>query len=277
MCCRIFVLLFLMSLNATYHVNGQFTNFDTESAIWYDGEIQLANGEEKYGKLNYNFISNIVLLKSDKLGTYNPEEVALFKVKDSTGAMKATYYSLPYDVYNTERQGAVFFEVVFEKGTTAVLSRHDLEVKNRNILLDPWQTVPANTSQTNTGMPIYKKIEKVHHTLYIADMGSGIKPFMEGVKKSYNWTSFIFPDYTDYTTSYREAYKYQSDDKLDQSITEKERKRYKILDKRTLSTFTNSHYDNVKNYISSNGIKTNTIEGLIEVMDYYEQLKSSTD
>ncbi|WP_185154262.1 hypothetical protein [Fulvivirga sp. M361] len=110
------MITFLAVCSITSSTFCQYKNFNTEAAIWHDGEVQLSNGDMRYGQLNYNFIMNIVTLKNDSLETYNPEEVQYFKFKDTLGATLATFYSLPYDIHGTGRQGAVFLRYFLKRG-----------------------------------------------------------------------------------------------------------------------------------------------------------------
>ncbi len=134
---------------------------------------------------------------------------------------------------------------------------------------------PTNSSILNEDLFWNENlVEKVYEKIYIANPGHGIILYMEG-KKSVSREYF-------YSTRYQGAteqtyYKYNDKDKFKESQTEKERKRYKVLNKKAISMLTGSNYYDIKSYISEYAIKTNTIEGLIQVMDYYEKLKSVED
>ncbi|MEM9391374.1 MAG: hypothetical protein AAGA02_12925 [Bacteroidota bacterium] len=264
----IFLSVMLTSYVGIQSALSQFKNYNTENEQWFSGRVKLLGGKTIDGELNYNFVSQVLRLrKTDKIEIYNAEEVLLFLLEKSDEEPNL-YYSLPYMDQEYGRKRAVFFEVLYENNELAILSRLIFEFKDRNWLFDSNTNNPLSTVP-----PTDYKIEKVWERIYMANTKGTIRPYMEG-KKSKNLSSTFGFNEGSSRADGKSTLKY-NESKFKKSKADKEVRRYRLINKNVLSEFFDSEYYDVQDYINESNVELNTIEGLVEVFDFYANLKKS--
>ncbi len=261
--CRL-LLLFCSSLLFSLKVPGQFKNYNTENEYWSPGAIQLIDKETIEGELNYNFVSQTLRIRrSDQIETFNAREVLLFNLIQEDGNRK-TFYSLPYKDEAFDRERPVFFYVIYEGKGIALLSRNVLEFRNTQLSDDPAAAFYI--------LPTANKVESIKEVIYLANALGSIKPYLEGKKSTdFNFT----PTYRSYPTASSDGnYKLEHDEKkFEESQLENKVRKFKVVDKRLLSESLGSDFYKVEDFMKENNVKSNTVEGLVRIMDYYSENK----
>ena len=232
----------------------QFKNYNTESEFIYPGTIKLLDGEVIIGNLNYIFVSGVVTNIVDTI-TYGAEQVLFFELKDEESQSKQQFYSLPYDVNNSGRNGAVFFEVLHENKQVAILSRHYVETKQRK------RRVGAAVNGVGGFIPMNQRKEKVFQEIYIATKTGQIWPYLK-VRKS---TSIQY--------SLKQHAEYSENRKYEESKTDKEVSNYRITNDKVISDLCGRYYDDVQDFRVENNYQLNRVEDLILILDYYADIK----
>ncbi|MEM6524658.1 MAG: hypothetical protein AAF693_12725 [Bacteroidota bacterium] len=247
-------------------IHGQFKNYNTENEQWFQGRIKLLSGRSIDGELNYNFVSQVLRLReSNNIEIYNAEEVLFFLLITSNDESEL-YYSLPYLDQDYGRKRAVFFKVLHETKKLAILSRLIFEFKDRNWPLDS----NPNAANSLSIAPADYKVEKVQEVIYLADNKGTIRHYMEG-KKSKSLSSTLGYDESFYRAGGKSVLKY-NDDKFKSSQVDRDVRKYKVIDKDIVLEFLDDEYYNVQEYIKENQINLSTIKGLIQILDFYEEL-----
>ena len=257
---KIFLLFSVLPL-ISIEIIGQTKNFNTENEYWFQGNLQLMNNEIIDGELNYNFVSQILRVrKPGKIENFIAENVVFFELQYEDGTKK-TFYSLPYKDGTSDRDKPIFFSVVHEAKGVAILSRFIFELKDPNWLLE-------NAVGLNNVPIVDPKFENVKEWIYLIDASGKITPYLEG-KKSKSFNLSLAHD-----ISNPDAYRIRSHDrKFEKSKSEEEVKQFKVIDKNALYEFTGDYFYDIEDFIDRNNLKSNTIKGLIKIIDHYSKIK----
>jgi len=251
-------LLFLALLCTFSSVSSQNRNFNTENLFWHDGELLLMDGTLIKGKLNYNFVSqSLRLIDEDEIKILTANRILQFKYANNDTTI--TYYSLPYisqEYYDRPR--ATFFKVIYKTDEYAVICRNLLEYNDK--AFGPFSTLRGDEDIVALG-----KIssEKIYEEVYIADSNGKIIPVLRGKKNN----TLVFKEIMIFNEDVLGAERKFNERKADDDVTN-----YKIESKHWKEKLFKDDEKLVKNYIKENKIKEDTVEGLVEIVEYYSSL-----
>lgn len=230
----------------------QYKNYKTENKNWYKGELYFADGLETKGQLRYNFVSDMVSIKS-KSGTKNlgAKNVNYFYLLDSLGE-KLEFYSLPLFLKDSGIKKKMFFEVIDVGENYAVLCKYYFSFEQKNMY----------NGQTDDLTSIFKhKVEQVSKEIYIV-AGNEIYPYMSGeVDANKEVMLYII----DMDIHFGKSYKKE----LDENNGRKTVKKYKISDNKALSTI--SKYDKleIREISKAKGWKLDALPDFLTAINYF--------
>jgi|GEM_PF-5766097 len=250
---------FILAQLFTSSAIAQLLNYNIESEQWFPGVIQLADGKMLTGKVNYNFV--VGTLKFENGGepqTFAPRSVSRFTMQ--TGKAKRMYYSLPIFDEARGKRVEVFYEVIHTNKRLALLSRHIFEYREK--VLTSGGTTSNGMATTGQYLGTIS-IEKVYEELYFADKKGNIKLYCNAQKDKNRKYYYDFDE---------DIKNQQNNISKETSRTSAEIDKYKIQDNSTLRYFMTSKYIQVNQYIRDNKLKVNTLDEIVQVMDYYETL-----
>lgn len=244
--------IILAAILVSTFATAQFKNYSTEDATWYNGNYMLSSGKKGSGELNYNFVNGMLKMRDEQGNTsFTPGKVAYFELEMPEEGIRL-FYSLPADINEDGREVPVFFEVIYEKGERAILSRHTFDYDQN--------TGPMGASVNGYGAfaNVTLKNEKVREYIYLLNTDGLIK-YLEGKKGSAS------------TFSLHQNAKYR-DKAMKKSKTDKALSRYKVTNKTALKRFAGEHYKGVLAYARENDLEFRNMEELILLLDYLETL-----
>ncbi|MFY0627050.1 MAG: hypothetical protein JXR07_12190 [Reichenbachiella sp.] len=229
---------------------------------WENGIVELRNGKKLRGKLFYNFIAEVIAVDDGvrKQG-FTAVHVAHFMTINDTSYIKTHYYSFPFDGRKSKIKPFSFYELVYENGVVALMSRHEYIYKEKNIGINDPMNMSFNQDQVAT--------EKVKEILYLTSAEAGILEYGNTVKDK---NAFVKPGYTNSNNVYRDP----RGPSLE-GITNREAGQKYSMSKKVLEKIMADKYDQVADYAREKKIKPNTIETLTTVLDYYAELMKNNE
>lgn len=249
--------ILLLSYNL---VIGQ-SNYVTENSQWFNGTMRLTNGQIISGEFNYNFITGILSHRyEDKSDPYSALNVMYFELTDSQSSTIKKFFSIPFAPKGTRQEKMTFFEIIYEKGNLAILSRHEYDYKER-----------AAGPNGNAGIGAYTHmgtitIEKVKEYLYLANNEGAILEY--ATKKKDKSMHFEFNSTFPLNSEVNPQQGY-AESKTDRPADLK----YRVINSNAINTMTISHQDQVQDFIASNDLKLNTVAELVQLLNFYATLE----
>lgn len=256
----LFVILLLVSiLGLRSELLAQFKNYNTEDQFWYDGTVVLNSGEELNGRVNYNFVVDIVRVEQESgtLRALIPNKVSHFFFNDSS--ITRTFYSLPFDIIDQEQRNRTFFQEVYRDKNYMILSRHLIDFNKIDM--------PVGINGVGANFNIVK--EKVFHAIYLANMEGLLVPCLERkstVSSSLSEVGLIAGSL--YLDSNPENIARYNQKDLSKSSTTVEVSRYKLIEKNCFETFFGDQYGKFRAFVKKNDLDTKTINGLIKSLQF---------
>lgn len=231
---------------------GHIKNFEIEQELWYEGQVTLENGKVLTGELNYNFINDLLRLRNDdKIQSFTSEQALSFQYTNE-GAL-SVYYSLPFKNEMTNRAKFVFYKVLYQAKDVALLSRHDLIVKQG-------QAIGNDPIDINGRQTIYQyEYEDVERTIYLVKLNQEPEPMMKAkIIETSKFSQFFL-------LHYRRK-------KPEGTATDEEDLRYSRLYKGEVYDLFPEQRDQLKEYIEKENLKLKTEEGWIQLLKYRDTL-----
>lgn len=243
------ICLIILFLVASGHLTtlAQLKNFNTEVDRWLPGKVVLFDGTELKGSINFNFITGIVSLRNgQKVQTFLPNKASYFDWGEPDEKVRQ-YYSLPLERNYGKEQEHLFFEVVYQNESIAILSRHLYDYKLRG------------TGGGRSDVPVKEdrtiEIEKVSEYLYLANGNDPIVDFAN--RKKDKSTTFIYDTENELDRS-----------KYEYSITARnENDEYRITYAEAYKIIGGDNYEEFTSTCESEGYQLNTLKGLIYYID----------
>ncbi|MEO9965017.1 MAG: hypothetical protein ABJF11_04465 [Reichenbachiella sp.] len=234
----------------------QLKNYNTEVDIWLPGQIKLFDGTAVKGNINYNFITDLLSIQfADSTSkSYTAKKASYFEMREADNQLKK-YYSLPFEVRKNKDLQNVFFEVVHESQSVAILSRHEYDYAIRG--------TPSGQNSASVEVDRTVEMEKVTEVLYIASNKGEI---LEYAKKKKDKSSTLV---------------YDTENNLNNTKYGNSRTRryaggtYKVTNVEALNVIGGEKYDDLVKECEVQGQKLNTIEGLTYFVDYCSQLEEN--
>lgn len=114
---RLFLIVFLIVLS--FKMKATPSLFLGE---WYDGYVFLKSGERLSGKIQFDWMTDVVLCKyNGTVKAFSPQNVRYFQFFDSNKQENRTFVS--YKDFKKAKRGYIFYEVLDKGGTQVVLRR----------------------------------------------------------------------------------------------------------------------------------------------------------
>jgi hypothetical protein len=259
-------ILFLLSLSA----NCQFKNYAKENTVWYVGSIHHEDGSVYNGKLNYNFISDIIKIQindgDEQIFTANSTLYFQFVVGSDT----VKYFSLPYDSKGAGHSRLSFYKVEYERRHDIIVSKNMFEHKensysNYNGNAPP--NAPPNFQHNSQALIIGR--ENVERVTFINSKGK-MHPVLNGkVDKDLDYYYTIgVPD----KKIEKQILKINLADTVILASS-MEAKKYKLTDKNFIQSIYPDYNSELSKFVKSNKLKFKSIGDLITVIDKKYQLE----
>lgn len=226
----------------------QLKNFNTESGRWLPGKVILFDGTVLKGSVNYNFITGILSLEDKNVvQTYRADKASYFDYEEPNSQLKQ-FYSLPYEIRKNKELKNLFFEVVYQNDTIAILSRHVYDYKLRG------------TGGGRSDVPVKEdrtiEIEKVSEFLYLA---LGDSPILEFANRKKDRSTTLIYD----TVNKLDQTKYENS-----TTARNENDEYRISNPEAYAFIGGQGHEEHKTSCESLGYQLNTVKGLIYYIDY---------
>jgi hypothetical protein len=137
---------------------------------WFEGSIMLSNGDELSGLVKYNSSTGILSYQDgSESRVFTPLKVSAFEFFDESSQAQRIFYTLKYEDAETNVMRPLFFEVLKEYKTFAILCKSDrLEVGQ--------QAYPTWASGSTYGKNTILVISQTE-TVYIMNANGEIKPY----------------------------------------------------------------------------------------------------
>jgi hypothetical protein len=227
-------------------LRAQLINYSKESQDWFEGVVYLETEERIKVLINYNFVVDHLKIKRDgKESVLLPRKVISFKYKDSVNIKE--FLSLSYDYDKSGRKADGFFQVIHQNSHYLLLSKHIIDFTKQEqgaLLTLTGGVAPGKVNIIN---------EKVSEMIFLMDREGNLMACLEK-KKGKN--SSIQNSKIDKTPQ--------------KSLTEKEIKKYKLLEKRVFEDFFDAQFRQFNDYVEINNLNIRTLEGLIQALDFQE-------
>lgn len=209
---------------------------------WHEGSVMMNDGTELVGVVRYNDDTGVLSFENGNTSkSLTAKSVAGFEFFDDAQNKQRVFYVFSYADPLTDIVGPLFFEVVKEFKTFAVLSKVDpLQVKEKS------NTTPGTTTPNGGYMPGYSftttEISQVE-TIYVMDPDGRIMPFIKITEKD-----------------------------IDDRWFDRMRVRNKYVDEGLLETYTGPHYGALLKFADENKLNFKRKADLIRILEHYQEL-----
>lgn len=254
----------ILLLILIYPVHSQNNKFANEDQIWLDGYAYLTSGEKIKGKINYSFVTQTIQVKIGKaIKTYPAKDINRFIRQNSQGE-KSEYVSMFVPLiakgdidkfefgYKVIKESNQFLLVNHKNTRAAVLS---------NLCIDRENYFDIDATGSTTTREVL--IERV----YILDeRATPIPILLRLVDKRHKYKAGS----SEYIMAYDE--KANQYTKKTPKNLKKEDPNYKLVNKDFLEELDSKNYRKLEAYIEKEDIDIKTVEGLIQVIDYWSEI-----
>ena len=189
-----FTLLFCFFLSAAL-VQAQI-----QDDLWFDGHVQLENGETVEGKLSYYSDNKTGLLQiniGSKILSYDAKQIISFSFYDNKLGINRRFYSLPYQREGENYDIMLFFEANYEGSHLSLLSKTIFRTETRatnpysyrygGYYIPSWYNDPFMSRTYNVMVP--------YETLYLVSPESNIEQYAEPTPVNSKRVRYRKPDY----------------------------------------------------------------------------------
>jgi hypothetical protein len=178
--------LFSLTLSMCVAQNGvkKYEELATDNE-WTEGSILLNDGKELKGLVRFDDRLGIVnYINGDDSRSFTPRRVAAFEFYDAVKARQRIYYSLEYeDAANNSKQ-PLFFEVLKDFKSFAVMSKVDpIKVEDRTTRTPGF---PSSNGVTTPGYSATVTVISQTETIYFLSENGDIEPYIQVIRKVIN-------------------------------------------------------------------------------------------
>lgn len=234
---------FIAFLSCIAVCNGQkkATMYAENIGEWYEGSIMLANGNEIQGLIKFNENTGVLSYESGSVSkSFTPKNVAGFEFFDDALNKQKVFYSLEYIDPQTDVPRKLFFEVIKEFKSFAVLSKVDPIIIEQKINSGNSLRMPAGASNgTAFAAPEVSQTETIY---FMSDKGK-IDPYLQIIEKE------------------REG-----------SLFDKRKTKNKFIKDELLEQYTGSYFNRLNDFAKDNDLSLKRKKDLIRILEYYEEL-----
>jgi hypothetical protein len=230
---------FMLVAGSIYSGHGQTKQYveTFNDYQWQEGSIVLIDGSTLPGLLKYNEKTGLLSFKTeDSFNTYNARSVSKFNFHDTRTNTERTFYSIIYNDPDLEIELPVFFEVLSQFKTFALLSKVDPIVVDEKYKPNRYANTAVNGSGIEGATTIVEVVSQDETLFFIDDQGD-ISPYVRITRR---------------------------DDRRNEKIT--------VLDVASLPKYTAPHYDRVFDYAKNEKLRLDKKEDLVLILNYYRSL-----
>lgn len=177
--------LFSLTLSVCFAQNGvkKYEELTTDNE-WSEGSIMLNDGKELKGLIRFDDRLGIVnYMNGDDSRSFTPRRVAAFEFVDPVSTKQRIYYSLEYeDPVNNAKQ-PLFFEVLKDFKSFAVMSKVDpIKIEDRTTNFGGAPTNGVASPNYSSTVTIISQTE----TIYFLSENGAIEPYIQVIRKVIN-------------------------------------------------------------------------------------------
>lgn len=232
-----YLFLFVICIGVTSTAFAQHELSDWQSAAnWSDGMIITNEEEELKGKVRYDDLQCILFYhdgKTDK--TFSARQVKMFSVRDSVRKTDRFFYSLEFEDRKLNIRQPLFFELIKEFKSFAVLSKVD------PVQFNQAATQPRGTQNANSPNGVIR-VQQFETICFMSSQGL-IEPYLE---MEITIKNGIFQERT--------------------------RNRQTILNKNLFEKYFGEKANNqIMTFVKHNELQLNSKEDFLKILDYYEK------
>jgi len=237
---RLFAFIFLLSsitANAQLNVQEVTNPSDVE---WGEGSVILNDGTELEGLIKYNDRIGVVSFESGSISrSFMPRNVSRFGFYDKREEKQRIFYSIISEDSKTNVKTYLFFELVKDLKTFAILIKTDpVGIEPKKISSNNSITSLSNRGSITVGYSVWQD-----QTIYFMDTEGKVTPYMEVTK----WKI-----HTDHPKT-----------------------KCKLLDKDLMRNFViEPMYSKLEKYADENKLDFDEKDDFFKIIDYYETLIS---
>lgn len=214
--------------------------------LWFNGSVQLDNGQVIEGALSFYSTEKTGLLQINtggKILSFDANQIISFNFFDDRLEMHRRFYSLPYKVPDQNYDVMLFFETTYEGQHISVLSKTIFRSETRTTNYNPYRYrgyyIP--TWYNDPYMPRSVSVMVPYETLYLVTPESSIESYSEPTPLS------------------------------------SQRIRYRKADYDLLLRMMKDKRGAVEKYVDSNKLDPREKADLIRIVQYYNDLKQGTN
>jgi hypothetical protein len=232
-----FLFVVMVWSGITMTASAQHQRSDWQSAGWNEGTIITNDEEELKGKVRYDDLQCILFYHDGKTEkTFSPRQVKMFWFSDSLRRTNRHFYSLEFEDRKFNVRQPMFFELIKEFKTFAVLTKVD-PVQFNEVPTQP-RSAQYVAKEPNSGM----RIQQFETICFMSSQGL-IEPYLELDVTIKNGLS-----------------------------QERVRNKQTILNKDLFEKyFGESANARIMTYVKHNELQLNNKEDLLKILEYYEK------
>jgi hypothetical protein len=223
----------------------QESNLINDISEWYEGSIMLTGGEELKGLVKYNNRNGVLSFQdgSDSR-VFTAMRVVAFEFFDESLMTQRVFYSFDYEDPQTSIERPLFFEVLKQYKTFAVLSKADqIDIDERPDYLRA-NSVAGYPSQVYSTKTVISQTE----TIYLMKSTGQIKPYFKIIKEDDVQKSFVLLG-TDTKT------------------------KNKMVDRDLLEEFISPmEHEKLRQHALAHDLKFKNKEDFLKILDYYDEI-----
>jgi hypothetical protein len=239
------IVVLLLLLNVTVFAQKKKKVEETllrEDAEWFEGSILLTDGTELQGLVKYNDNTGVLSFQDGADSkVFTSSRVAGFEFFDESLQKQRIFYTFEYEDARTSINRPLFFELVRDYKSFAILSRLeqlDLEEKAYTTYQPNGIGIPNNT---NTRLVVSQT-----ETIFLMSSDGEIMPYFKIVKKEDD-NFFLGNDI-------KATNKMMDEDLLSQFVGE-------------------SKYKKLEDYAKQNGLKFKQKDDFLKILEYYDTIR----
>jgi hypothetical protein len=247
----LFLIFFSFNLAAQKKKEKKEAKLLTEQAEWFEGSIMLTDGSELKGLVKYNN-RNGVLSYQDGIESkvFTPVRVVGFEFFDESLQKQRVFYTFNFEDSETNIERPLFFEVLKEYKTFAVLTKSDRIDVGQKVDNSRWATfnpVTGNYDPMLGSGGSSRLVVSQTETIYLMKETGEIKPYFKVVKTEDGEKSFVL-------------------------VGNDTKTKNKMIDRDLLNEFIPSpEYEKLIQYAETNNLKFKKKEDFMEILKYYDE------
>lgn len=223
----------------------------SDQAEWFEGSILLTDGSELKGLVKYNDRNGVLSYQDGSdARVFTPLRVNAFEFFDESIQKQRIFYTLTYEDVETNIERPLFFEVLKEYKTFAILSRANRIDVTQKPDYSYWNYNPATMGNDRLLGPSHnvKLVVSQSEVIYIMKSTGEINPYFMIVNEEDGQKSLIY-------------------------VGKDTKTKNKMLDRDLLEDFvTPEEYDKLVGYAHANDLSFKKKDEFLKILAYYDEI-----